>query len=189
MFNGQEKHYWTKCKASCHLFYSNQGKKVLDYYGWFSWTSFRQGFSRVQARLDGIMAPWIIFPFLAPCSKFIFFITAIGLIHLPIMTSISVGHVEKSEPYTLFKINVFHLESVDLHALFYSIFNLFPRPQGNSGWILWWEETIRHYVNFMRGWVCMIAQKHRIIFRATQRQLEEVWILLQEDIIHKNALK
>ena len=83
----------------------------------------------LEFRLDW-MVLWphgLYFPFLHHVPIF-FFITAIGLIHLPIITSISVGHVEKSEPYTLFKINICHLESVDLHALFYSIFNLFPRP-------------------------------------------------------------
>jgi hypothetical protein len=38
-------------------------------------------------------------------------IAATGSDHLPIMTSILVGHVVDSKPSSLFKLNVSHLES------------------------------------------------------------------------------
>jgi hypothetical protein len=60
-------------------------------------------------------------------------IATIGSDHLPIMTSILVGHVVDSKPLSLFKLNVSHLEFA-----VHTIWNLVPRSKGDKGWILWW---------------------------------------------------
>ena len=156
VISGSKKQVWFKCKASLQLFEPNWEKKGFDYGGWFTWSKFRQGSIRVQARLDHIYGPRDDFSFSGNMWSIEVLIVITGSDHLSVMTSILVGHVEESKPLSLFNINVSYLESTDFQALVHSVWNLVPHL-GGGRWILWWEATIRHTMKFITRWGHMIA--------------------------------
>lgn len=66
-----------------------------------------------------------------------------------------------SYPSSLFKISIFHLDSLDIHAMVHHASNHVPYHIDDSGWMLRWEVSMRRIVKFNCGWGCMISHKHR----------------------------